>query len=70
MQARHSKVNVYLDEEFLVQVADREGERLIPDRVEILVHHFTFVQGLPVQFEFHIRITCAYGESNVLVTIC
>jgi len=46
----------YLDVQVVVQVLHMQGEGLIPCGVEVLVSHFAFVDHLPVQFEFHVRV--------------
>lgn len=53
-----------LDVHFLVDVFHREGEGLIPCRIEVFINHLALVERFPIQFEFNVRITCAWNTRN------
>lgn len=53
-----------LDVHFLVDVFHREGEGLIPCRVEVFINHLALVERFPIQFEFNVRITCTWMTTN------
>lgn len=53
----------YLHTELLIEALDGQDHDLIPDRVQVLVDDFAFVQRLPVQLEFHVGVAGAFkGE--------
>lgn len=54
----HDDAISHLNEKFLVQVRNRKDKGLIPNRIQVLVHHFAFVLCLAIQFKFYIWVTC------------
>lgn len=55
-----SWLDYYLYTKLLIKAVYGQHNYLIPNRVQVLIYDFTFVQSLPVQLKFHIRITRAF----------
>lgn len=49
----------HLDVEPLTEVPDGDGKVLAPHRIQVLEDHFALVDGLPLQFELHVRVAGA-----------
>lgn len=54
----------YLHPELLIEALDGQDHDLIPDRVQVLVDDFAFVQRLPVQLEFHVGVAGAFKRER------
>lgn len=57
-------VTDYLHTELLIKALYWQDDYLIPDRVQVLVYDFTFVQRLPVQLKFHVGIAGAFKRGR------
>lgn len=50
----------YLHTKLLIEALYWQHNYLIPNRVQVLIYDFAFVQRLPVQLKFYIRVTRAF----------